>query len=275
MINDRLGDQGLKSDFQSTKGSVANIRGVLRDTYQIGVAQSDRQYQAVNGMAEWDNKPEPGLRAICGLYPESVTLVATVESGITSIADLAGKRVNIGNEGSDHRGNAVDVLTAFAIDPQTDIRAESIKAAEAPRMLQDGRIDAFFYTVGHPAAAIEESTAGSRKIRLVPLEGKPVEELLAERPYYSSSDIPAAFYPNAEGTEDVTTMGVSATLVCSSELPEEAVYQITKMLFENLDDFKSRHNAFGVLEPNMMLKGLSAPLHAGAERYFREAGLLE
>lgn len=274
MINEQLADAGLRADFQSTKGSVANIRGVLNDTYQIGVAQSDRQFQATNGQAEWDGQPQAELRAICGLYPESITLVASVESGITSVADLAGKRVNIGNQGSGHRGNAIDVLTAFGIDPETGIQAESIKAAEAPRMLQDGRIDAFFYTVGHPNAAIEESTAGSRQIRLVPIEGQPVTELLNGRPYYSTSAVPTAFYPNAANTEDTPTMGVSATLVCSANLPEAVVYQITKMLFENLDAFKTKHNAFGVLTPAMMLQGLSAPLHPGAEKYFKEAGLL-
>ena len=204
----------------------------ISDTHQIGVAQSDCQFQAVNGQAEWDGKPQGELRAIAGLYPESVTLVASVESGITSISDLAGKRVNIGNQGSGQRGNAIDVLTAFGLDPESDIQAESIKASEALRMLQDGRIDAFFYTAGHPAAAIEESTAGSRKVRLRSIAGDQVTALLADRPYYSTSVIPADAYPNAANTEGTPTMGVSATPVCSANLSEEAVYQITKMLFE-------------------------------------------
>jgi TRAP transporter TAXI family solute receptor len=165
------------------------------------------------------------------------------------------------------------VLTAAGIDWEEDIRAEGLKAAECAKMLQDGRIDAFFYTVGHPAGAITEATAGRRRIRIVPITG--MEPLLASVPYYAETTIPGALYPNAADTLDVPTIGVMTTLVTSVDVPAEVVYTLTKALFENLEEFKEQHPAFAALTPEGMLRGLTAPLHQGARRYYVEAGLIE
>lgn len=274
LVNRGTARHGLKASFQSTGGSVYNINAVLNGDLEFGLAQSDRQYQAVHGQAEWQQPgPQQNLRAICSVHPESVTLVAGVDSAIDCLADLKGKRVNIGNPGSGQRGNAIDVLRTAGLDWQKDLHAEGVKASESSKLLQDGRIDAFFYTVGHPAGAITEATAG-RKVRIIPVVG--METLLADRPYYAQTSIPAQLYPQAANTEDIPTIGVMTTLVTSANVPENVVYAVTKALLDNLEEFKTMHPAFASLDARTMAtSGISAPIHAGALRYFREAGLIE
>jgi TRAP transporter TAXI family solute receptor len=146
---------------------------------------------------------------------------------------------------------------------------------EAPSLLQDGRIDAFFYTVGHPNGNITEATSGRIKVRIVDIAGPEVADLISERPYYAEAQIPSSFYPQSANESDATTVGVKATLVTSADVPEDVVYAITKEVFENFDEFKSLHPAYAVLTPESMLQGQSAPLHPGAVRYYEEAGMLD
>ncbi len=273
MINKKKALYGISCSFESTGGSVFNVNAVMAGDLEFGVVQSDRQYQAWHGLAEWKTRgPQKDLRSVFSIHPESVTLVAAQDAGIRGIRDLRGKRVNIGNPGSGQRQNSIDALRAVGLDPEKDLRAEGVKAAEAPGLLQDGRIDAFFYTVGHPSGAIKEATAGARKVRIVPIRG--VETLLKKYPYYAPALIPMEFYPGAINREDVPTFGVKATFVTSIRVPEAVVYAITKEVFENLEEFKTLHPAYKTLTPKSMLQGLTAPLHPGARRYFEEAGLL-
>jgi TRAP transporter TAXI family solute receptor len=159
------------------------------------------------------------------------------------------------------------------INYETDITAESLKAAEAPKMLQDDRIDAFFYTVGHPNGAITEATSGRRKVRFIAVEGPGLDELIAKQPYYARAFIPVSLYPQAENAEDVPTFGVKATFVTSMDVSDDIVYAVTKEIFENLEEFKTLHPAYAVLTKENMLTGLSAPIHPGALKYYQEAGL--
>lgn len=266
------GQDDLFVEVQSTPGSVANVNALMAGDLDFGLVQSDRQYQAVKGLADWkDTGPQAELRSVCRLHPEVVTLVAADDAEISTLTDLKEKTVNIGNPGSGQRGNAMDVLRTAGIDWKNDLTAETLTAAEAGTMLQDGRIDAFFYTVGHPSGAIKEATAGRRKIHFVPIVG--MEELLKEFPYYSVTFIPVKEYPMATSKEDVVSIGVFCTLVTSSRVPEDTVYRVTKALFEGLDEFKKLHPALGTLTKEWMIAEDSAPLHPGAARYFREAGL--
>jgi TRAP transporter TAXI family solute receptor len=185
--------------------------------------------------------------------------------------DLKGKRVNIGNPGSGQRQNAIDALRANGVDYEEDIIGEGVKASEAPGLLQDGRIDAFFYTVGHPSGAIKEATAGKRKVSFIPISN--THQLVSRFPYYANAVIPVKFYPGAMNKEDVQTFGVKATFVTSKGVPEHVVYAITKEVFENFGSFKKLHPAYEVLNKKGMLEGLSAPIHRGAMKYYREAGL--
>jgi len=272
MLNKKRKTYHIRATVESTGGSVFNINAVLSGDLDFGICQSDRQYQAWNGLAEWKDKgPQKNLRAVFTIHPESVTLVAADDAGIKTIQDLRGKRVNIGNPGSGQRQNSIDALTNAGIDYKKDIRAESAKAAEAPGLLQDGRIDAFFYTVGHPSGAIKEATAGRRKVHFVPITG--LDKLLAKYPYYAKAYIPIKFYPTATNKENVPTFGVKATLVTSAKTPDKIVYAITKEVFDNFEAFKKLHPAYSVLTKKNMLEGMSAPMHPGALKYFKEVGL--
>ncbi len=276
MINKKRKEYGIRATVESTGGSVFNINAVLSGDLDFGICQSDRQYQAVHGLAEWKDKgPQKDLRAVFSIHPESVTLVAADDAGIKTLADLKGKRVNIGNPGSGQRQNAIDALAAAGIDYKKDIKAESVKAAEAPGLLQDGRIDAFFYTVGHPSGAIKEATAGARKVHFVPITGPGIDKMIKDKPYYAKSFIPVKLYPNATNKENVPTFGVKATFVTSAKEPDKVVYAITKEVFDNFDSFKKLHPAYQVLTKKSMLEGLSAPIHPGAMKYYKEVGLMK
>ena len=273
MVNKKRKEYGIRATVESTGGSVFNVNAVMAGDLEFGVVQSDRQYQAVNGMAEWKDKgKQSDLRAVFTIHPESITLVAADDSGINSIQDLKGKRVNIGNYGSGQRQNSIDALEAAGLDWESDIKAEGVKAAEAPGLLQDGRIDAFFYTVGHPNGNIKEATSGKRKVHMVPITG--VDQLLAKYPYYAKAVVPMKFYSGASNEGDVETFGVKATFVTSAKVPDEVVYAITKEVFDNFEAFKKLHPAYGVLTKKNMLEGMSAPIHPGAMKYFKEAGLM-
>ncbi len=276
MVNKKKKEYGIRATVESTGGSVFNINAVMNGDLEFGIAQSDRQYQAVQGTAEWKDKgPQEDLRAVFSIHPESVTLVAAVDAGINEIKDLKGKKVNIGNPGSGQRQNAIDALDAVGINYEKDLKAESIKASEAASLLQDGRIDAFFYTVGHPSGSIKEATSGARKVRLASITGTGIDALLAKYPYYAKATIPVSLYPGAQNDKDVDTFGVKATLITSAKVSDDVVYAITKEVFDNFDEFKKLHPAYATLTKEQMLQGLSAPLHPGAIKYFKETGLMK
>lgn len=272
IINKKREQYGIRATVESTAGSVFNVNAIMAGDLEFGVVQSDRQYQALNGLKEWDKNPQKDLRAVFSIHPESVTLLAAVDANIKTLSDLKGKHVNIGNPGSGQRGNAIDALEAAGIHWENDINAESVKAAEAPGLLQDDRIDAFFYTVGHPSGAFKEATSGRRKTRFVSITE--TDALIKKFPYYAKSYIPAGLYPGAANTEDTPTFGVKATFCTSAKVPNEVVYAITKEVFDNFEEFKKLHPAYQVLTKKSMLEGLSAPIHPGAMQYYKEAGLM-
>ncbi|MBL4903057.1 MAG: TAXI family TRAP transporter solute-binding subunit [Desulfocapsa sp.] len=272
MVNKKNKEYGIRATVESTGGSVFNINAIMAGDMAFGIVQSDRQFQAMNGMAEWKAKgPQTELRAVFSIHPEAVTLVTASDAGIKTIRDLKVKRVNIGNPGSGQRQNAIDALTAVGIDYEKDIIAESIKASEAAGLLQDNRIDAFFYTVGHPSGSIKEVTSGARKVVIADIAG--VDSLLEKYPYYTKTSIPIKLYPGADNKQDVITFGVKATLCTSSRIPDDIVYAITKEVFDNLEEFRTLHPAFSTLTKGSMLTGISAPFHPGAMKYFKEVGL--
>ncbi len=273
MINRNFDKYAIKATVESTSGSVFNLNAVMNGDIVFGVVQSDRQFQAYNGLAEWaESGKQTDLRSVFSIHPESITLVASDKSGIKGIEDMKGKRVNLGNPGSGQLQNSRDILTAAGLTEQ-DVSAEYVKAIEAPSLLQDERLDAFFYTVGHPNSNIKEATSGRIKVRIVPVTGRGVDKLLDKYSYYAKSVIPHSFYRYSINTEDIECIGVKATFVTSSKVSEDVVYALTKEVFENFEDFKSLHEAYKVLTKEDMLKGLSAPIHKGALNYYREAGL--
>lgn len=275
MLNKKISEFKIKATVESTSGSVFNINAVIQGDMEFGIAQSDRQYQAYHGVAEWaESGPQTDLRAVFSIHAEPITLVASERSGITDISDLRGKRINLGNPGSGQLQNSRDVLSAAGLS-EDDISAEYVKAVEAPGLLQDERLDGFFYTVGHPNGNIKESTSGRIRVYIVNIRGDNIERMVDDLPYYAKATIPHEFYPRALNKEDTETIGVKATFVTSKNVDEALVYALVKIVFENLEEFKTLHPAYEALTKENMLQGLTAPIHRGALRYYAEAGLDE
>jgi len=273
IVNKKKKEYGLRCTVESTGGSVFNINAIMAGDLEFGVAQSDRQYQATKGLADWKDKgPQKDLRAVFSIHAETVDLIAAEDANINSLADLKGKRVNIGNFGSGTRTNAIDALKANGLNWEKDFHAESLKAAEAPGLIQDGRIDAAFYTVGHPSGYYKEATAGTRKVKFVPIGN--TDSLVAKYPYYAKAATLMKNYPGAANKEDaIPTFGVKATFVTSAKVPDSVVYAIVKEVFDNFKDFAKLHPAYAGLTKEAMLTGLSAPIHPGAMKYYKEVGL--
>jgi TRAP transporter TAXI family solute receptor len=276
MVNAKRQNYGVRAAVESTAGSVFNVNALVAGYLEFGLLQSDKQFQAVRGLAEWSQKgPRANLRAVFSLHHETVNLVAAVDADIETLADLKAKRVNLGHPRAGQYQNAIDVLESAGLDPQGDILAEKTKTADAPLMLQENRIDAFFYTAGHPSEILAQAVSGARKVRFVPLNGPGIDKLLDGAKYYMKTTVPVErFYRAAENTVNVETLGVVATLCTAARVPDYVVYVITKEVVDNLEYFKEQHPAFDGLTRQGMLDGLSAPLHPGALKYYRENGLM-
>ncbi|MGC9419104.1 MAG: TAXI family TRAP transporter solute-binding subunit [Rhodovulum sp.] len=274
LVNKGRKEHGIRCSVESTGGSVYNLNTIRAGELEFGVAQSDWQYHAYNGTSRFEEAgPFENLRAVFSVHPEPFTVVARADSGIANFEDLKGKRVNIGNPGSGQRGTMEVVMEAMGWTMDDFELATELKAAEQSAALCDNQIDAMVYTVGHPSGSIQEATTACDSV-LVNVTGDAIETLIEERPYYRHATIPGGMYRGTD--EDVTTFGVGATFVTSADVSEEAVYQVVKAVFENFDDFKGLHPAFANLKAEEMIKdGLSAPLHEGAARYYREKGWIE
>jgi TRAP transporter TAXI family solute receptor len=278
MINDRRSEYHIRAAVEATMGSTFNVNAIMAGYMDFGLAQSDIQYHAVNGIANWAKEgPQKELRAVFSIHHEPLTLVAAVDAGIQSIEDLRGKRVSLGNPGFTQHRIVLDALKAAGLDSKHDISPQEVFASEAPAMLQDNRIDAYFFTVGHPSETIRKALSNERKAQIIPISGPAIDRLVAEHPYYIKTVIEMQrLYPDLAGPlGDVETFGVVATLCTSIRAPEEVVYTLTKVVFENLDEFQRQHPAFAGLKKEGMREGLTAPLHPGAIKYFREVGLLQ
>ena len=274
LVNRGRREHGIRCGVESTGGSVFNINAIRGGELEFGVAQSDWQYHAYNGTSRFEEQGAfEGLRAIFSVHPEPFTVVARADAGIETFDDLKGKRVNVGNPGSGQRGTMEVLMEAKGWTMDDFALASELQAAEQSQALCDNNIDAMVYTVGHPSGSIQEATTACDAV-LVDVTGPAVDQLVENNSFYRVATIPGGMYRGAD--EDTTTFGVGATFVSSTDVPEDVVYEVVSAVFENIDQFRSLHPAFANLDPEQMANdGLSAPLHAGAERYFREAGLIE
>jgi TRAP transporter TAXI family solute receptor len=273
LVNRDQDSHGMRCNAESTGGSVFNLNSIAQGEMDFGVAQSDWQYHAYRGSDRFaEQGANPELRAVFSLHPEPFTVVVRADSGIESFDDIRGKRVNVGNPGSGQRGTVERLMAEYGWTMDDFALASELPSREQGQALCDNRIDVILFTVGHPSAAIQEPIA-TCDARLVPVTGPVIERLVDETPYYFQALIPAGTYPDQDA--DVWTFGVGATLVTSTGTTENAVYHLTRAVFENFDTFRGMHPAFSVLKPRLMVEqGLSAPIHDGALRYYREAGLI-
>ncbi|MEM7215196.1 MAG: TAXI family TRAP transporter solute-binding subunit [Pseudomonadota bacterium] len=270
LVNKNRKEHGIRCSAESTGGSIFNINTIRAGELEFGVAQSDWQYHAYNGTSKFaDQGKFEKLRAVFSVHPEPVTIIARDDSGVSNITDLKGKRLNIGNPGSGTRGTW-EVLEGALGWERSDLKiAAEMKSAETGQAVCDNKIDAYFWLVGHPSALTQESLA-SCATHLVNATGAEIDKLVADNSFYRKATIPAGMYNNEN---DVTTFDVGATFVTSADVPEEVVYVVVKAVFENFDDFKGLHPAFGNLKAEEMIRdSLSAPLHPGAAKYYKEKG---
>ena len=272
LVNKSRKEHGIRCAVESTGGSVYNINTIKAGELEFGVAQSDWQYHAYNGTSKFADNPFPDVRAVFSVHPEPFTLLVRADSGIESFEGIKGKRVNVGNPGSGQRATMEVVMDAFGIGMGDLALATEYKGSEMAKQLCDGNIDAMIYTIGHPAAAIKEATT-TCDVKLVDVKGAPIDGLVADNPYYRVATIPGGMY--AGNDQDTTTFGVGATFVTSAAVSDDVVYVVAKSVMENIDDFKALHPAFANLDPAEMVKdGLSAPIHPGAEKAYKELGLM-
>jgi TRAP transporter TAXI family solute receptor len=274
LVNKDRATHGIRCSVESTGGSVFNVNTIKAGELDMGVAQSDVQFNAFNGAGQFkDAGAYKDLRAVFSLHPEPFTVLARKEANIGKFEDLKGKRFNVGNPGSGTRASLEELIGAMGWKLSDFGLAAELKADEHGPALCDGKIDAFFYGVGHPSANIQDPTT-TCGAKLVPITNAAVDKLVKEKPFYAMATIPAGLYPN--NPQPTQTYGVLATFVSSAKVPSETIYAVVKAVFENFEDFKKLHPALANLKPEEMIKnGLSAPLHDGAVKYYKEKGWIK
>ncbi len=273
LVNRQSAELDLTCEAIPTKGSIANLRDVRDGKPQIALAQSDWQFHATEGSGPFSSAgPDEKLRSLFSVHGEPFTVVARRDSGITTLDDLKGKRVNIGNPGSGQRATMEVVMAALGWTADDFALVESLPADQQSLALCHDRVQAIIYTVGHPNASIGKAI-GLCDALIVEVGGPAIDKLVADRPYYAYTEIPGGIYNGND--ESAKTFGVKATVVASADLDADTAYAVVKTVFENFDRFRGMHPAFGTLEAKpMVTDGLTAPLHEGAVRYYKEKGLM-
>lgn len=271
LMNKGRKEHGIRCSVESTGGSVYNTRTIRAGELDFGVVQSDVQAAALAGTGKFADDGAYGeLRAIFSVHPEPLHVMVRADAGINSVADFKGKRVNIGNPGSGTRVLAEVLMAAAGVAPGDFALAAELKSSEQSAALCDGKLDAAIWAAGLPNGSSMEATS-TCDIKLLDLTTSGTDAVLASNAAYAAATIPGGMYPGNEA--DVASWGPKATFVTSAKTSDEVVYQLVKAVFDNFDDFKKLHPAFSrLVEAEMIKDGLSAPLHDGAVRYYKERG---
>ncbi|MBD5771801.1 TAXI family TRAP transporter solute-binding subunit [Marinomonas colpomeniae] len=274
MVNRETKEHNLRCSAPSTGGSIANLNSIRSGGLNFGTVQSDWQFHALNGTSNFEAAgPYKELRSVFSLHSDIFTLVTRADANIKTFDDLKGKRVNVGNPGSGQRATMLTLMKEKGMTLSDFKLAGELKSAEQSQALCDNKVDAFVMVAGHPVANVKEATS-TCSTHIIDVTGPAVDKLIAQYPYYSEAKIPGGMY---EGTpNDVTTYGLKATLVVSTDTSDKVVYNMVKAVFENFERFKRLHPAFAQLNPEEMITaGLSAPLHNGAVTYYKERGWIK
>jgi len=266
-ISDKV--SGVKFDVQSTGASKANIYLLADGEVDMALVQNDVMDYAYNGTDLFEGEKISGFSAMAALYAEVIQIVAS--SDITSIEDLKGKRVSVGDQGSGTEFNTKQILATYGITFD-DITVQNLGFGDSATAFKDGKIDAFFCTAGAPTTAITE-LATTNSFNLLTIDDEHAQKLIAEYPFYTQYTIPADTYKAV--AKDATTVAVKATIIVKNDLDETLVYNMTKAIFENAEEIKTAHAKGAELDPAYAVAGVSVPFHAGAEKYFKEAGVLK
>ncbi len=253
---------------------LAVLSSIRTGAIEFGLVTSDWQNYAVQGSGpvEFMDVKFDNLRSLFSLQSEAFTLIARRDSGIDSLDDLAGKRVNIGNPGSRQRAIMDMVMKAKGWTRDSFQLVDELNASEQPLALCHNRVQAMVLTVAHPNALLAK-TLKLCDAKVVEVTGAEIEKLISDNLSFSNTDVPSGAY-EAMG-KSVRTFGLTVTAVSSTDIDEDLMYRVTRSLFDDLDGFKRLHPALGKLQADrMMTDGLSAPLHLGAQRYYRERGMM-
>ena len=272
MVNKNKKTTNIRCSVESTGGSVYNVNTIKAGELDFGISQSDTAYQAYKGEGKFEGAAAvPELRSAIAIYPELLALVVSQKSGIKTINDLKGKKINMDSPGSGTRMTAEMVFDAFGLKTSDLALTNELKSSEGPTMLQDNHIDGYFFMVGHPTANIKDA-ANSVDISIVPIEGTGIDAMIKKYPYFAKGTISGSFYKGVPN--DVPSIGVKAVLVTSTKVKDEVVYQVVKTILDNFEKFKELHPAYKTITKESLLEGLSVPQHPGAIKAFKEAGLL-
>ena len=271
LMNKERAKHGIRCSVESTGGSVYNVNTIKGGELDFGVAQSDIQFNAVKGLAQFkEGGAHTDLRAVFSVYPEALTVLARKESGVKKFEDFKGKRFNVGNPGSGTRLTIDMLMSSLGMKTGDFSLTSELKPDEHGAALCDNKIDGFGFVVGSPAANIQDPTT-TCGAKLVAVSGPQVDKLVKDYPYFAHATIPGGVYPgNPEATK---TFGVMASFVTSAKVPDSVVYAMVSAVFDNFEEFKKLHPAFSNLDPKDMVgSGMSAPLHPGAVKYYKEKG---
>lgn len=273
IIANAISNDKVNVSAVATNGSVANVNGIVGGSMESGFSQADINSWAVNGTGIYEGKPKiEELRAIANLYPESVHIVVKKGSGVKSVADLKGKRVSLDEPGSGTLVNARAILAAFGVT-EKDIKPEYLKQQQCAEKLKDGSLDGYFQTTGFPQGTLSE-LAATNGFDLVPIDGAARDKILAQYTFFAKDEIPEGTYKDVKG---VQTISVGAQWITTSKQPEALVYEITKGLWSDKTRaaLDAGHAKGKVIQKSTALLGVGIPLHAGAEKFYKEAGLLK
>jgi len=274
MVNRGRKEHSIRCFAESTGGSVANLHALHDGELSMAIVQSDWQYNAYRGEGAFaSDGPFRSLRSVFSLHSEMFTVAVTKDSGIKDFSGLKDKRVNIGDAGSGLRDIMMSLMEVHGWNKSSFAEISELKPSDAAAAFCSGKLDAMVFAAGHPNGLIQEITTNCGA-KLIPVNGKEVQQLIAKNPYYTAGMIPGGMYQG--NGQDTQTFGVKATLVTTADMDEETIYQLTKAVFDNFDAFKTLHFVFATLDKEQMANsGSGAPIHPGALRYFREAGLVK
>lgn len=267
-----LKSQSVRCFVESTAGSISNINAIRSGDLDIGIVQSDWQFHAYNGTSKFESAGAfKDLRSVMSLHSESFTVIARSGAGIKTFNDLAGKRVNVGSVGSGTRATMDALLNAQGLSFSKFSKVLELRPSKQAKALCENEVDAITFVAGHPSQLISD-VLSLCDVVMVPITGEGVDSLVANNDFYSKAVIPKDLY---DGVDDVQTFGVGATVVTSANVSDGIIYHIVKSTLRDIERFKKAHPAFkGIKAESMAIKRLSAPLHEGAIKAFKEAGLL-